>query len=86
MRIEDTDRERSKKEFEDNIIEALTWLGIKWDGLSRSSDNNQRYAELLKKLLDEGKAFYCHHTQEELEAERKEQEINKEPPRHEEHV
>ncbi len=82
LRIEDTDKERSKKEYEDNIIEALTWLDIEWDGLSRSSDNNARYSELLKKLLSEGKAFYCHHTHDELEAERKDQENKKEPPRH----
>lgn len=82
LRIEDTDKERSKKEFEDDIIKSLTWLGIQWDGLSRSSDNSNRYVELLKKLLAEGKAFYCHHAQEELETERKDQEARKEPPRH----
>ncbi len=83
LRIEDTDRERSTKESEANIIEALTWLGIHWDGeVSRSTDNQKRYQELLGKLLKEGKAFYCHHGQEELETERKAQETAKQPPRH----
>ena len=83
LRIEDTDKERSTKESEENIIEALTWLDIKWDGeITRSTDNQARYGELLQKLLNEGKAFYCHHTQEELDAERKEQEAAKQPPRH----
>ena len=83
LRIEDTDKERSTKASEANIIEALTWLGIKWDGeVARSTDNQTRYQELLQKLLDEGKAFYCHHTQEELDTERKAQESAKKPPRH----
>lgn len=83
LRIEDTDKERSTKESELNIIEALSWLGIKWDGeVSRSTDNQKRYQELLQKLLNEGKAFYCHHTQEELDTERKTQESAKQPPRH----
>ena len=83
MRIEDTDKARSTKESEDNIIEALTWLGINWDGeVTRSTDNQPRYQELLEKLLKEEKAFYCHHSQEELEAERKQQEADKLPPRH----
>jgi len=83
LRIEDTDKERSTKESEENIVEALTWLGIKWDGeVTRSTDNQPRYQELLQKLLNEDKAFYCHHTQEELDVERKEQELAKKPPRH----
>ncbi len=83
LRIEDTDKVRSTKESETNIIEGLCWLGIQWDGeITRSSDNQSRYQELLQKLLDEGKAFYCHHTQEELDAERKTQEAAKRPPQH----
>ncbi|MEX2090768.1 MAG: glutamate--tRNA ligase [Candidatus Paceibacterota bacterium] len=83
LRIEDTDKARSTKESEENIIEALTWLDLKWDGpVSHSTDNQKRYKELLEKLINKKKAFYCHHTQEELEAERKSQEENKQPPRH----
>ncbi len=83
LRIEDTDKARSEQQYEDSIISALEWLDIKWDGpVTHSTDNEARYAELLQKLLTEGKAFYCHHTQEELDAERKEQEAAKLPPRH----
>ena len=83
LRIEDTDKERSTKESEADIIDGLKWLGIQWDGkITHSTENQSRYKELLQKLLEEGKAFYCHHPQEELEAERKEQESAKKPPRH----
>ncbi len=83
LRIEDTDKARSEKKYEESIISALEWLGIAWDGsVTHSTDNEARYTELLQKLLTEEKAFYCHHTQEELEAERKSQEGAKLPPRH----
>src|SRR3989338_876506 len=83
LRIEDTDKERSTKESEENIIEALTWLDLRCDGpVVHSTDNQARYRELLEKLLNEKKVFYCHHAQGELEAERKSQEMAKLPPRH----
>lgn len=83
LRIEDTDKARSTKESEQNIVDALTWLSLMWDGnVTRSSGNLSRYHNLLEQLLKEGKAFYCHHTQEELEVERKNQEAEKEAPRH----
>ncbi len=83
LRIEDTDKARSTKEFEENILDGLSWLGLDWDDAPRhSSDNNKRYGELLEKLLEEGKAFYCHHSKEELETERQKQESDKELPRH----
>lgn len=83
LRIEDTDKDRSTKESEENIIDSLAWLGIQWDSkITRSSDNQPCYSELLQKLLDESKAFYCHHAKEELELERKEQELKKRAPLH----
>ncbi|HZZ99096.1 MAG TPA: glutamate--tRNA ligase [Candidatus Paceibacterota bacterium] len=83
LRIEDTDKERSTREYEQSILDALKWLGLEWDGeFVRQSENLSRHSALLEKLLAEGKAFYCHHAKEELEAERKEQEDKKEPPRH----
>ena len=83
LRIEDTDKERSTKEYEENIIEALTWLGIKWDGeVVRQSEREGKYKDALEKLLADEKAFYCHHTKEELETERKAQEEKKEAPIH----
>lgn len=57
FRSEDTDRARSKKEFEDEIIEGLAWLGISWDSFSRQSERAGRYRELLEKIVGEGKAY-----------------------------
>ncbi len=57
FRSEDTDRARSKKEFEDEIMEGLTWLGISWDSFSRQSERTGRYQELLEKIVGEGKAY-----------------------------
>ncbi len=57
FRSEDTDRTRSKKEHEDEIIAGLTWLGISWDSFSRQSEHTDRYHELLEKLVGEGKAY-----------------------------
>ena len=52
LRIEDTDRERSKPEFEKDIIENLELLGIKWDeGPFRQSERKSIYAKYLEKLL-----------------------------------
>src|SRR3989338_10575372 len=60
LRIEDTDKERSTKEYEQSILDALTWLGLQWDGqLVRQSERTEIYKAALEKLLAEGKAFYC---------------------------
>ena len=84
LRIEDTDRERSTKEYEESILGALTWLGLDWSGdIIRQSERTQLYRTELEKLLSGSKAFYCHHSQEELDAERQRQEFEKQPPRHE---
>jgi glutamyl-tRNA synthetase len=84
LRIEDTDLERSRLEYELNIIEGLKWLGLNWDNdkIIRQSERLDKYEFYLKNLLDSGKAFWCHHSKEELEFERKNQEKNKIPPRH----
>ncbi len=58
LRIEDTDKERSKKEFENNIIEGLEWLGIKYDGeLKRQSERTEMYKEALAKLIEKDAAY-----------------------------
>ena len=83
VRIEDTDEERSSKEFESDILEGFKWLGLDWDGpITRSSDNKKEYRKYLEQLLSSGKAFWCNHSKEELEREQKEQMAKKEPPRH----
>jgi glutamyl-tRNA synthetase len=86
LRIEDTDKERSKKEFEQEIYESLRWLGIEWDegpvsfsgeekevgeyGPYRQSERSHIYKKYLEKLLAEKKAYFCYCTKEELEAQK----------------
>ena len=57
FRSEDTDRGRSSRAHEDEIIEGLTWLGLSWDSFSRQSEHTERYTELLQKIVGEGKAY-----------------------------
>lgn len=57
FRSEDTDRARSTLEFEKEIVDGLTWLGLSWDSFSRQSDHAARYTELLKNAIDSGAAF-----------------------------
>ena len=57
LRIEDTDKERSKKEYEDNIIDSLKWLGLEYDEFYRQSDRTDIYKGYIKKLLDSGHAY-----------------------------
>ncbi len=73
FRIEDTDTERSSPEFEQDIIESMEWLGLKWDGeMLKQSQRKEVYGKYIKKLLDSGAAFWCFHTKEELEKEKEE--------------
>lgn len=82
VRVEDTDRKRSTRESEENIKEALKWLGITWDegidaggpnGPYRQMERLDLYKKYTDKLLAEGKAYYCFCSQEELEAEKEAQ-------------
>jgi len=57
LRIEDTDRQRSKKEFETEILDSMTWLGLDWDEIYYQSQRFDLYQEYAQKLLDEGKAY-----------------------------
>lgn len=83
LRIEDTDFERSKEEYEKDIINALKWLGLDWDGeIVKQSDRAQIHRQHLEKLLANKRAFYCYHTPEELEKEKKDQELEKISFRH----
>src|SRR3989344_5039603 len=74
LRIEDTDKERSKKEYEKELLEGLKWIGLDWDeDFFRQSERIPVYEKHLRKLLDEKKAYWCFCTPEELEAERQAQ-------------
>lgn len=71
LRIEDTDVERSTKESVDAILEGMQWLGLEWDeGPFYQSDCFDLYKEYVQKLLDEGKAYKCFCSGEELEKKR----------------
>ncbi|MGB9680949.1 MAG: glutamate--tRNA ligase [Minisyncoccia bacterium] len=80
LRIEDTDKERSKKEYEENILEGLKWLNLEWDegpdiggpyGPYRQSERTEIYKEYLLKLLKEEKIYYCFCKPEEIEAQKR---------------
>jgi len=72
LRVEDTDRQRSTQEAESVIFEALKWLGLEWDeGPFRQSERNEIYKSHVQKLLDEGRAYHCWCTPEELEERRR---------------
>ncbi|PLX99033.1 MAG: glutamate--tRNA ligase [Desulfuromonas sp.] len=71
LRIEDTDVERSTQESVDAILNAMEWLGLSCDeGPFYQSDNFDHYKQKVQQLLDEGKAYRCYCTPEELEAKR----------------
>lgn len=71
LRIEDTDRSRSTEEAIDAIISSLRWLGLNWDEEPyRQTDRLSYYQKAARRLLDEGKAYFCYCTPDELEAKR----------------
>jgi len=67
LRIEDTDRERSTQDAIDKIFQSLEWLDLQWDGEAVFQSKNQpRHAAIAQSLLENGKAYYCYCTPEEL--------------------
>ena len=71
LRIDDTDKVRSKKEYEDVIRDNLVWLGLTWSEEARQSARFDRYNEVTEKLKAEGRIYACYETPEELEFKRK---------------
>jgi len=68
LRIEDTDRKRSTPEAIEAIIDGLKWLGLEWDEeVVYQSERAERHAALARALLDQGRAYRCYASQEELE-------------------
>ena len=81
LRIEDTDAERSKPEYERQLMEDLRWFGLDWDegpdvegplGPYRQSERSAIYQEYVQKLIAQRDAYYCFCSAEQLEAERQE--------------
>jgi glutamyl-tRNA synthetase len=88
LRVDDTDVERNRPEYEQVIYEGLHWLGLDWDegpdksgphGPYRQSERLDVYKQHAAKLLAEGKAYRCFCTPEELDAERKQAQAEKRP-------
>ncbi len=82
LRVEDTDRERSEARFENRLLEDLRWLGLDWDegigkggafGPYRQTERFEIYRRFGRRLLEEGRAYYCFCTPEQLESDRKAQ-------------
>lgn len=94
VRIEDTDLKRSTKESEENIKDSLKWLGMNWDegidvggphGPYRQTERLDLYKKEVQRLLDEGKAYYCYCSAEELEKSREAQRNAGKTPIYDEH-
>ena len=72
LRIEDTDRETSTSENEQVILDTMKWLGLDWDDeIARQSEHKTRHLEEAERLLNEGHAYRCRCTPEELGGKRK---------------
>lgn len=91
IRIEDTDVKRNVAGGEENQLKYLKWLGMDWDesvdlggeyGPYRQTERIEIYNKYWQQLIDEGKAYRCYCTEEELEAEREEQLARGETPRY----
>ncbi|MDQ2069086.1 glutamate--tRNA ligase [Natronospira bacteriovora] len=83
LRIEDTDRERSTEESVQAILDGMEWMGLDYDeGPFYQTQRFDRYKELIDKLLEEGKAYRCYCTREELDEMREAQRARKEKPRY----
>ena len=81
LRIEDTDLERSTAESEQSILQDLRWLGLDWDegpdkggpcGPYRQSERGEFYRKAAESLIESGLAYYCHMSDEQMEAFRSE--------------
>ena len=79
LRIEDTDLERSKSEYIDQITDALSWLGLDWDDdIVLQSKNKSRHEEVVHQMIEAGTAYRCFLSKEELDDLRKKSEEKKE--------
>jgi glutamyl-tRNA synthetase len=83
LRIEDTDIERSRPEYTQNILDGLQWLGLDWDeGPFFQSKRLELYAKIIQTLLDKDLAYRCYCTSEELEQMREAQKAKNQAPRY----
>jgi glutamyl-tRNA synthetase len=80
LRIDDTDPERSKEEYVDQIQRDLEWLGLTWDRIERQSERLDLYAEAADKLREIGRFYECFESPTELDLKRKKQLNMGKPP------
>ena len=83
LRIEDTDQARSRTEYTQNIESGLRWLGLDWDaGPFFQTQRLDQYRQVIQTLLDQGLAYRCYCTPEELEKMREQQKARNQAPRY----
>jgi len=83
LRVEDTDQERSRPEYTENILDGLKWLGLSWDeGPFFQTQRMDLYRQYIQQLLDQGLAYRAYDTPEELDAMREAQKARNEAPRY----
>lgn len=83
LRIEDTDRARSTEASVQAILDGMEWMGLNYDeGPYFQTQRMDRYREIIQQLLDNGNAYYCYCSKEELETMRAEQMAQKQKPRY----
>jgi glutamyl-tRNA synthetase len=83
LRIEDTDRARSTQEAVDALMDGLSWLGLDWDGEPISQFSRvARHKEVVDQLLENGTAYRCYSTPEEVDAMREKARAEGRPPRY----
>ena len=80
LRIDDTDQERSKDEYEQAIMDGLQWLGLDWDDKVNQKDRTDRYDAVIEKLKADGRLYACYETPDELGLKRKTQLSRGVPP------
>ncbi len=86
LRLEDTDRKRSQEQYAAQIMSALYWLGLDWDGeIVLQSQREARHREVIQQLVDSGHAYYCDCSPERLEQMRAQQQAAGEKPRYDRH-
>ncbi len=83
LRIEDTDRERSRQDYTENILEGLHWLGLDWEGEPLiQSQRIEAHRSAIARLLENGQAYRCYASEAELTAMREQQQAAHRAPRY----
>ncbi len=71
LRIDDTDTERSRAEYEEGLKRDLEWMGLTWDAFAKQSDRFAEYDAAKETLIKAGRLYACYETAEELDVKRK---------------